>query len=63
MSKGYSGSEACYAAGGPVLAKTNSRFLKTEDQFRTDKGVDQDYGTKSKHAPDDKCLPAVKPRK
>lgn len=52
---------ACYAQGGPVLG-SNSRFLKTEDQFRTGKGVAQDYGSKGGNKPKDKQLPAVKPR-
>ena len=38
-------------------------FLKSEDAFRTDKGVEQDYSKKGKsHPGKDKCCPAIKPR-
>jgi hypothetical protein len=48
--KGYSGESACYAEGGLVLQTSNSRFLKTEDQFRAPyhkdagAGKDKPYG-------------------
>lgn len=61
MNKGYSGSTQTFAKGGPVLGKT-SAFLKGPDQFRTDKGVPQDYGSKGGNKPKDKSLTPVKPR-
>lgn len=60
--KGYSGSAQCFAKGGPVLG-SNSKFLKTPDQFREGKGVSQDYGSKGGNKPKDKSLTPVKPRK
>ncbi len=60
--KGYKGHNETFAKGGGKLGRTRD-FLKTPDQFRTDKGVEQDYGSKSKAASGkDKSLPAVKPR-
>jgi hypothetical protein len=41
--KGYQGSTAKYAAGGPVLGKT-SQFLKSEDQFRAKYHADAGAG-------------------
>ncbi len=50
-----------FAKGGGKLGRTRD-FLKGPDQFRTDKGVEQDYGSKSKSKGKDKSLPVVKPR-
>lgn len=61
MNKGYQGSTQCFAKGGPVLG-SDSKFLKTPDQFRTDTGVAQDYGSKGGNKPKGKSLPAVKPK-
>lgn len=58
---------ACYAAGGPVLGK-NSAFLKTPDQFRTDKSkaTDETFGKSGKDSlakrTGDKGMKPVKPR-
>lgn len=55
------------AKGGASLGRSRS-FLKEEDAFRTDKGVEQDYSKSGKGGElskleGDKCLPTVKPRK
>lgn len=52
-----------FAKGGGKLGRTRD-FLKGPDQFRTDKGVEQDYskGKASAGGGKDKCLPPVKPR-
>lgn len=43
--------------------KEQANFLKSEDAFRTDKGVEQDYKKKgNSHPGKDKCCPAIKPR-
>lgn len=71
--KGYQGSAQCFAQGGPVLGKT-SQFMKTPDQFRTDKSnvSDENFGKGSKGGGDGgpaappakgKSLSPVKPRK
>lgn len=59
MNKGYQGSSADYAKGGKGDPSV-SRFLKTPDQFRTDTGVAQDYGSKGGNKPKDKSLTPVK---
>lgn len=58
-----------YAKGGAART-TVSRFLKTPDEFRTDKSnaTDEDWGKKGSKDPltsrtGDKCLTPVKPRK
>jgi hypothetical protein len=58
---------ASYAAGGPVLGK-DSAFLKTPDQFRSDKSkaTDEVFTKSGKDSlakrTGDKCLTPVKPR-
>lgn len=64
MTKGSGPKTAKYAEGGPVMG-SRSRFMKTPDAFREDKGVPQDYGTKgapAKRQGDTKTLKPVKPR-
>lgn len=61
MNKGYQGKTAEFAKGGAGDPSV-SKFLKTPDQFRTDKGVPQDYGSKGGNKPKDKSLPPVKPK-
>lgn len=59
--KGSTPIPARFAEGGEVLHKTNSRFIKTEDTFRTDI-QDTDYKKEGKgKMGDDKSLPPVKP--
>lgn len=65
--KGYQGSSADYAKGGPGDPSV-SRFLKTEDEFRqaTNKSSDEDWGKTGKTgdmAAKSKSLSPVKPRK
>ncbi len=43
--KGGSVKSTCYAQGGPVTGRTRS-FVKGDDEFRTGKGVPQNYGKK-----------------
>lgn len=61
MNKGYQGSTARFAKGGAVIG-ANSQFLKTPDQFREGKGVEQDYSSKGGRKGKDKSLSPVKPR-
>jgi hypothetical protein len=65
--KGKGAISATYAQGGPVIT-TNSRFLKTPNQFCTDTGVPQEYGKSGKGGKlaktegDAKSLTPIKPR-
>lgn len=43
MTKGEKPRPAAYAAGGPVLNTSNSRFLKTEDAFRSEGAPNPSY--------------------
>jgi hypothetical protein len=66
MSKGTGPIPASYAAGGPVIQESRSRFMKTADQFR--ENVErQSYAKSGKtgelsNTTKDKSLPAIKPR-
>jgi hypothetical protein len=50
MTKGEKPRAAAYAAGGPVLQTSNSRFLKTEDEFRDERSnaSDENWGKSGK---------------
>jgi hypothetical protein len=56
-----------FAAGGPMVNTSRSRFMKVPDVFRTDiERTDYDKkspgGEQSKTTGDSKSLPAIKPR-
>jgi len=65
--KGSKPVPARFAEGGECINKTNSRFIKTPDTFRTsqqrtDYGKSSPGGEMSDTEGDSKKLPAVKPR-
>jgi hypothetical protein len=66
LSKGTGPMPASYAAGGPVIQESRSRFMKEPDQFR--ENVErQSYAKSGKtgemsNTTKDKSLPAIKPR-
>ena len=47
MSKNTKSQPASYAAGGPVLQPSNSRFLKTYDEFREGSGKNDENWAKT----------------
>jgi hypothetical protein len=66
FTKGTGPMPASYAAGGPVIQESRSRFMKEPDQFR--ENVErQSYAKSGKtgemsNTTKDKSLPAIKPR-
>jgi hypothetical protein len=66
FTKGLGPKPAAYAAGGPVIQESRSRFMKEPNQFR--ENVERQSYPKSgktgelSNTTKDKSLPAIKPR-